>query len=432
MGPVLKSSSTFKAPVITNSATADSAVFVADSAAKVYEEFKWDKAEYGIQLSTNYVLQIDSSAAFTNPQKLAATSGTSASLTVEDFNNAMLALGLPGFEPSTVYVRVMATINGYANDTLYSGPILRTATTYLSSECGKYCSVGIIGSATPGGWDTDTDMRLADPTKVDKDTWTITLHLSAGDAKFRASDAWDNNWGATGFPTGTGTKDGPNIPVAVAGYYKVTFNNVSGGYTFTALSAPVFGDVGIIGSATANGWNDETVFAQDGTNPHIWSNTVTLASGEAKFRANHDWGNNWGATTYPSGFGVGNGPNIPIAVAGTYFVRFNDVSGEYSFMAIGNSTPYALIGIIGPAQEGGWSTDTKMIKNPDNPYLWSKILTITQADAKFRANNAWDVNWGSSTFPGGIGAQNGPNIPAKAGTYFITLNTGTGEYYFLK
>ena len=32
----------------------------------------------------------------------------------------------------------------------------------------------------------------------------------------------------------------------------------------------------------------------------------------------------------------------------------------------------------------------------------------------------------------GIGLQNGPNIPAKAGTYFVTINALTDEYYFLK
>jgi hypothetical protein len=432
LGPVMKESSTFVAPSITNPATTDPVEFLAENAATIYEEFKWNKAEYGIQLSTNYLLQMDTSANFVNPLKLFEGSGTSSSVTVETFNNAMLTLGLPGFEQSTVYLRVRATINGYPGDTLYSGSISRTATTYQSSECGNYCTVGIIGDASPGGWGVDTDMHLADPTKTDKYTWTVTLYLSAGSVKFRASDAWDVNWGAADFPTGTGVQNGANIPIAVAGYYKVTFSDATGDYTFTALSAPTFTDVGIIGSATANGWDDETVFTQDGTNPHIWTFTVTLATGEAKFRANHDWANNWGETTYPSGFGVGNGPNIPIAVAGTYFVRFNDVSGEYSFMAIGNSASYPAIGVIGPAQEGGWDNDTDMIQNPDNPYLWSKILTLSEADAKFRANNAWDVNWGSGTFPGGVGVQNGSNIPIKAGTYFITFNTGTGEYYFLK
>jgi hypothetical protein len=64
--------------------------------------------------------------------------------------------------------------------------------------------------------------------------------------------------------------------------------------------------------------------------------------------------------------------------------------------------------------------------------MWSKIITLTDGVTKFRADDGWDVNWGASDFPGGIGAAGGPDIPTKGGTYFVTFNTGTGEYYFLK
>jgi hypothetical protein len=275
-------------------------------------------------------------------------------------------------------------------------------------------------------------MRLADAAKVDKYTWTITLYLAAQDVKFRASDSWDTNWGETGFPDGTGVQNGPNIHVPTAGFYKVTFNDATGAYTFTALSGTAFTTIGIIGTATPGGWDSDTNLEQDANDPHVWAAQLTLAAGEAKFRANDDWGNNWGSDTYPSGYGIGNGPNIAVPVGGTYFIRFNDVTGEYSFMAIGNSNPYTTVGLIGPAQPGGWDSDTDLIKNPANPFLWSKSVTITESEAKFRANDAWDVNWGASAFPGGVAIQNGANIPTKAGTYFVTFNSGTGEYYFLK
>lgn len=101
-------------------------------------------------------------------------------------------------------------------------------------------------------------------------------------------------------------------------------------------------------------------------------------------------------------------------------------------MATGNAAPYATVGIIGPAQSGGWNSDTDMIKNPSNPFLWSKIITLKDGVGKFRADNDWAVNWGSTTFPQGVGIQNGSDIPTKAGTYFVIFNSGTGEYHFLK
>ncbi len=433
VGPVLEDSNTFVAPSLKNETTSATTVeLLPDNASKTYEEFSWERANYGLQVSTAYVLQVDKTDAFENPKTLAESSTDKAAVTVEQMNNAMLALGLPGFEESQVFIRLKSSINGITNDPLYSAVITRKAKTYQNSECGNFCTVGIIGSATPGGWDVDTDLRLADATKADKSTWTTVIYLSTGAVKFRAMDDWTTNWGSANFPNGTGTQGGSDIPVANAGYYKVTFNDATGAYTFTALTTPTFASVGVIGSATAGGWDSDTDLVKDGTNPHLWTGTVTLATGEVKFRADNAWTNNWGAKTAPSGFGFLNGDNIPVAVAGTYAVRFNDATGEYALMPSSGATAFPTIGIIGTAQDGGWDTDTDMIKNPANPFLWSKIITIKDGEAKFRANNDWANNWGAGKFPSGIGTQDGANIPTKAGKYFVTFNSGTGEYYFLK
>lgn len=90
-------------------------------------------------------------------------------------------------------------------------------------------SVGIIGSATPTGWNSDTDLAFVTGTQ-----YQITIDLVVGEAKFRANDDWPVNWGDTAFPTGTGTQDGANIPIATAGSYLVTFDTSTGAYSFTA------------------------------------------------------------------------------------------------------------------------------------------------------------------------------------------------------
>lgn len=53
---------------------------------------------------------------------------------------------------------------------------------------------GIIGDATPGGWDNDTDMTY----NATDDAWEITIELTAGKIKFRANDGWDLNYGDSG------------------------------------------------------------------------------------------------------------------------------------------------------------------------------------------------------------------------------------------
>lgn len=428
-GPVLGDSSTFISAELSNPASSAAVVLEADNAGNVYEEFSWSPSNFGVSLAVDYILEMDINDDFSTAAIIANTKGTSASFTVEDFNDEVLGLGVPGFAQDTVYIRVRTTVVGADVETLYSQSISRIVTTYRLSDCGNFCTIAIIGDATPGGWDTDTDMRLADASGTDRNTWTTTLFLSAASAKFRASDDWANNWGSTAFPAGTGTQNGDNIPVDAPGYYKVTFNDATGDYTFELLAAPTFTTVGIIGDATPGGWDSDTDLAQDATDVHIWAGPVTLVDGEAKFRADDDWAVNWGEVGYPSGFGAINGPNIPV-LAGSYTARIHDVTGEYYIMT--DATAYGTIGIIGDATPGGWDSDTDLIQNPSNPYLWSGIITLTDGEVKFRADDAWDNNWGGSAFPAGVGIKNGPNTPVNAGTYFVTFNSGTGEYRLLK
>jgi hypothetical protein len=95
-------------------------------------------------------------------------------------------------------------------------------------------TVGLVGTATPSAsWDVSTPMtRVAGSTTA----WTLTTAMNDGEAKFRANDAWDINWGAATFPAGTGTQGGANIPVT-AGTYTITLDEVSGEYTFATVTA---------------------------------------------------------------------------------------------------------------------------------------------------------------------------------------------------
>ncbi len=275
----------------------------------------------------------------------------------------------------------------------------------------RFPSIGIIGSATPGGWDAETAL-----TDKGDGTFEVTLDLVDGEAKFRANNSWDSNWGGSDFPKGTGTQNGPNIPVT-AGRYKITFNPATGEYNFGDAG---FQSIGIIGSATPGGWDSDTDLTKndDGT----YSGILGLVDGEAKFRANNAWDNNWGAGDFPAGTGTPGGANIPVT-AGLYLITFNPATGAYSF------TP-ASIGIIGSATPGGWDSDTNMTINPGNPAEVSLTLDLVAGEAKFRANDDWKFNWGSDTFPTGVGTPGGPNIPVTAGRYTVTFNVNTGAYSF--
>ena len=76
---------------------------------------------------------------------------------------------------------------------------------------------GLIGDATPGGWDNDTNMTW----DADNGVFTATLDLVAGTFKFRANDGWDVNYGGDINALSAG---GDNIAVAEDGNYTITFD----------------------------------------------------------------------------------------------------------------------------------------------------------------------------------------------------------------
>jgi glycosidase len=306
---------------------------------------------------------------------------------------------------------------------------LLTAASIVSAQ-NIYQTVGIIGSATPQGWNASTPMVLAN--SADPHQWTLSLQLTQGEAKFRANDNWSVNWGGPAFPSGTAFQDGPNIPIPSSGYYTVSFNDVTGAYNFQALNSPVYPTVGLIGSATPQGWNASTAMTKDSVDPHRWSLTITLISGEAKFRANDSWDVNWGNNAFPGGIAFQNGANIPIP-AGEYLVTFNDATREYFFKNL-NPVTYSTVGIIGSATSQGWNGSTPMkLLSPSDPNSWILTTYLQTGELKFRANNSWDVNWGGSDFPAGNGVPNGPNIQIPESSYYtIRFNDNTAAYSFTK
>ncbi|WP_143960760.1 SusE domain-containing protein [Litoribacter populi] len=91
---------------------------------------------------------------------------------------------------------------------------------------------GIVGDATPGGWDADTPLDF----DADENVLTITTDLEAGEMKFRADNNWDHNYGASSPEGGVLEAGGPNIPVEEAGNYTITMDwKVPGEISYTVV-----------------------------------------------------------------------------------------------------------------------------------------------------------------------------------------------------
>ncbi len=153
----------------------------------------------------------------------------------------------------------------------------------------------------------------------------------------------------------------------------------------------------------------------------------SLPSGEVKFRQDQNWAVNWGNYTFPSGTGYQDGPNIPVA-PGTYDIIFNRLTGVYQFICVSGCVN--SIGIIGSSVPPyNWQVDVKMNTIDGKIYTLNDYYLI-YGELRFRQNDDWSVNWGGYTFPAGVGNMYAPSIQVLQGTYNITFNRETGEYYF--
>lgn len=98
----------------------------------------------------------------------------------------------------------------------------------MTWSAAKY-SWGLIGDATPGGWDKDTDMIYDNEAGV----WRLTTALTAGKIKFRLNDDWGTNYGED---NGDSVLEAGGADISVAaGTYEIVLDleNEDGTATYT-------------------------------------------------------------------------------------------------------------------------------------------------------------------------------------------------------
>lgn len=103
-------------------------------------------------------------------------------------------------------------------------------------------SIGVVGNATPGGWDTDTELTW----NADLGYLTARLELKEGDFKFRANKDWAVNYGDNG-KDGTLELNGENIKITKSGGYEIRLDLTRPDYTYE-LRLTSFDRRGIFGT----------------------------------------------------------------------------------------------------------------------------------------------------------------------------------------
>lgn len=104
-------------------------------------------------------------------------------------------------------------------------------TASLTYKLTPVTAIGLIGDATPAGWDAATPLTPS----ADFLTWTATMTLKAGEFKIQCNNGWDIQMGGAADCLVTKAEDGnpANIPAPGAGTYKVTVHLDQLPYTVT-------------------------------------------------------------------------------------------------------------------------------------------------------------------------------------------------------
>lgn len=376
------------------------------------------------------------------------------------FGGALTETALPNNAEAFYYTGTLSpdgdAITTPADAGLYHLVVDRTSNTIVVVPVAYW---EIIGPASAGGWNEGTRIpfkeNTADGTVFELTGEILGTHNSDQQYKYRYNSNWDiafddvdgfNVFTNYGFTDDEFIVGGANLTLDEPGTYTITITFAGGTPDITLTKtgeadAPTFDATnfnwGVIGNATAGGWDSDRDLFYKGQNEalgHYWAGVVYLIADdgegdaeEFKFRTNDSWDFNTGGTigAEASELAVG-GANIPApAEAGAYYVVIstNDEGATWNGTMV--TTSWAVIGEGSPAM--GWEEDTDMTANGFAEGVTTYTLTgaFTTGEWKFRANDDWAINLGGDL---GELSLDGNNITLnEGGEYTVTLSVGLAE-----
>ncbi|HVK96928.1 MAG TPA: SusE domain-containing protein [Flavisolibacter sp.] len=286
--------------------------------------FNWTAADFGYKAAVNYTLQISRKGtnwASATTVELGLGNNLFKSFFVGDLNRELIKI-IPTGTTSDVDVRVKAEV-GASVPPVYSNVVPIRATPYRDIILYTFPqALNIAGNYQ--GWNPGTAPQLVSLQNNGEYAGFINFENSSPEFKMVKG----NNWGAGDFGGGAGaggtgnlTNGGSNLSLPNgAGFYYLTANTNSMRWTYYKINT-----WGVIGSATANGWNSDQDMTYDATTK-TWTATLNLTAGEIKFRANDDWAVNLGDNGNDGKPEI-NGANIPVAAAGNYTITLDILTG---------------------------------------------------------------------------------------------------------
>jgi hypothetical protein len=277
---------------------------------------KWSEPKYGFPAAVTYTVEMSKQGDnFTNPIKVGESHQARFAITVGDMNSVLLGNGFTAGQAATFDMRVDAAVTDSVKEQV-SDPISMGLTPY--SVC-KYCPAIYVpgdyqnASGYTNDWSPADAPALASISNKDQYEGYVYMVNSNGSVNFKFTNdrTWTLNWGE-GSTAGTLESPGNNIAAPDTGYFKINVDLNAMTYKMLKTSW------GVIGSATANGWNSDINMSYD-PSTKVWSLTTNLLVGEIKFRANDSWDLNYGDDGADGTLDAG-GANINVSTAGNYTI----------------------------------------------------------------------------------------------------------------
>lgn len=162
--------------------------------------------------------------------------------------------------------------------------------------------------------------------------YTGYIYLPEDQLQFKfALGSWDTNWGDSG-ADGTLEPGGSDIVAPASGFYRLSVDLNTLTYTFEASNW------GLIGSATAGGWDSDTNMAYDAAEG-AWVLTTDLVGGAVKFRNNDGWDINFGDSGADATLEAG-GSDIVIPGGGNYTIKLYLDKAPYTYSIVSNANDF--------------------------------------------------------------------------------------------
>ncbi|MDZ4809988.1 MAG: SusE domain-containing protein [Bacteroidota bacterium] len=318
---------------VTLASTATTLVLLQANAAAAASSFTWDKAKFGYAAGITYTLEFSKGGtnfATATSTTINMATALSKGFTVGEFNAKMQDI-IPYGSAQQVQARIKADV-GSGVAPIYSNVLALTVTSYRDIVNYNFPqALWIAGNFQ--GWSPSTAPKIVDKfaSGTTGSGYDGYINFTNATPEFKIVKGPDWSFGDFGASSSTVlTNGGSNLTLSNgAGVYRLTAS--TSGMTWSATKITTWG---IIGSATPGDWGASTPMtfnAADGT----WTITVNLTGGagkEMKFRANNDWGINFGDNNPADNKPEYGGDNIKIAATGNYTITLDiGIAGNYSY-----------------------------------------------------------------------------------------------------